>query len=317
MISLAADRVDDVLHDCLKALVAEGDRIHPSRGEAIEVRGARLELTNPRARLSRSHTRGKAFSCLGELVWYLAGSGSADQIAFYLPKYRDDAESDGTIHAAYGTRLFARDGRLQAVIDTLRAKRDTRQAVVQLLDAGDLASGYRHVPCTCTLQFMWRGDLLDLVVFMRSNDAYLGLPHDIFSFTMLQELVARTVGAELGTYIHMVGSLHMYERDRAATQRFLGEGFAALRPMPPMPGGDPWEAVEKLVESEATLRAGDVKEPDSVGHPYWDDLFRLLNAFALWKLGGHDERIAAIRESMHDDVYDVFFADRFDASGGY
>lgn len=37
---------------------------------------------------------------------------------------------------------------------------------------------------------------------MRSNDAYLGFPHDVFFFTMIQELVARSLGIRVGDYHH-------------------------------------------------------------------------------------------------------------------
>ena len=46
---------------------------------------------------------------------------------------------------------------------------------------------------------------------MRSNDVYLGLPHDVFSFTMIQEIVARLLGVEMGDYTHFAGSLHLYD----------------------------------------------------------------------------------------------------------
>ena len=313
MVCLAESSIDDLLHGSLTALIANGEEIRPSRGPAIEVRGARLELKDPRARLSRSYGRGKVFSCLGELVWYLAGSGTADHIGFYLPKYGGEAESDGTVHGAYGTRLFADSGRLRTAIDTLCDKPDSRQAVVPLLDAIDLAGGYAHTPCTVILQFMLRDSQVDMVVYMRSNDAYLGLPHDIFAFTMVQELVARTVSAELGTYVHMVGSLHLYDEHRPATDQFLQEGYTSFRPMPEMPPGDPWPAVDSLIRAEKAVRVGNQDEPELIGEPYWDDLIRLLHAFALSK-SAHctDNAIAAIRQSMHSDMYDVFYNDKFD-----
>ena len=90
---------------CRRSSIAVRE-IHPSRGAAIEVRGVRLELANPRDRLSRSHKRGRVFSCLGEFVWYLAGSESVDHIEFYIRRYRDEAEPNGTVYGAYGPRLF-------------------------------------------------------------------------------------------------------------------------------------------------------------------------------------------------------------------
>ena len=316
MICHRARSIDDLLHEALEQLTKNGEGINPSRGAAVEVRGVRLELTDPRARLSRSHKRGKVFSCLGELVWYLAGSGSVDHIAFYLNRYQDEAEADGTVNGAYGTRLFAGERRLQRAIETLLDKGDSRQAVVPLLDAADLANGYRHIPCTAALQFMLRNRCVDMVVFMRSNDAYLGLSHDIFAFTMIQELVARALGADLGTYVHMAGSLHLYDEHRANADEYLREGFTAFHPMPPMPPGNPWDAVGRLTAAEQALRAGERIDPDSVGAPYWADLVRLLNMFVLSKeSGANGARIAELRRSMHSRVFDVFLNDKFGLLG--
>ena len=280
----------------------------------MELRGVRLELQNPRARLSRSQQRGKLFSCLGELVWYLSGSDSVTHIAFYIPRYRTEAESDGTLAAAYGPRLFAGEARLETAVEILRNKQDSRQAVVPLLDAADLTQQQGNIPCTTVLQFMRRRDHLDMVVFMRSNDAYLGLPHDVFSFTMIQELVSRRLGIEPGTYVHMLGSLHLYLEAVAGAKDFLREGFTSSRPMPPMPLGDPTEPVRRLVRAEDDLRNGRTVDPESVDGPYWADLVRLLAIFTLAKSSASsDSRIVQLRNGMHSDLYDVFLNDRFGA----
>lgn len=94
----------------------------------------------------------------------------------------------------------------------------TRQAVVTMWSAGDLphaiARDHADLPCTLALQFILRDRKLHCIATMRSNDAWLGLPYDVFAFTCLQRLVAQAVGAELGTYTHQVGSMHLYDRNR-------------------------------------------------------------------------------------------------------
>jgi thymidylate synthase len=292
-------------------LIESGEPIAPRRGPALELRGVRLELTNPMARLSRSRGRGKVFSCLGEFVWYLSGSADVEHVAHYIRRYTDEAEPDGTVHAAYGTRLFGEGQRLESLIQALADRTDSRQAVIQLLEPGD-QSGYRHVPCTCTLQFLKREGTVDMVVFMRSNDAYLGLPHDVFAFTMLQEIAARSVGAELGTYVHMIGSLHLYDRDREKAAEFLDEGWSSVTAMPAMPPGDPRPALARLVKLEAEIRAGVPVDVSTFDDPYWADLTRLLAVHALARRNADPETIATLRREMHSRVYDVFLNDRFD-----
>ena len=43
---------------------------------------------------------------------------------------------------------------------------------------------------------MIRSGQMDMITYMRSNDVFLGLPHDIFAFTMIQEIMARTLSVE-------------------------------------------------------------------------------------------------------------------------
>src|SRR5262249_14069705 len=137
--------------------------------------------------------------------------------SYYLKDYAQEAEADGTVHGAYGPRLFgdAWGKQFHRVADLLNNHPTSRRAVIQLFDHRDLHGQYRDIPCTSTLQFMVRGNdpqRLDLIVTMRSNDAFIGLPHDVFSFTMLQEIMARMLNTEVGEYAHFAGSLHVYDR---------------------------------------------------------------------------------------------------------
>jgi thymidylate synthase len=97
--------LDDVMRSVIEAIRSHGGRIHPCKGWAIELTGVLLELTNRRARLSRTETRGKPYSCLGELCWYLAKTNKLDFISYYIPRYKDYAESD-EVFGAYGPCLF-------------------------------------------------------------------------------------------------------------------------------------------------------------------------------------------------------------------
>ena len=47
----------------------------------------------------------------------------------------------------------------------------------------------------------------------RSNDIWMGVPYDMFSFCFLQVKMAMELGVEVGEYTHYAGSLHMYQRD--------------------------------------------------------------------------------------------------------
>lgn len=275
--------LDDLLRSTHQRLLCSGETVCATKGNTIELRGVLLELSNPRARLSRSETRGLAFSPLGELCWYLSGSECLEFIEYYIPKYRDFIRND-KIHGAYGPRLMARHGsnsQLDNIIAILKCKPTSRQAVIQLFDSSDIATQGKDVPCTCTLQFLLRDGRLDMITNMRSNDAFVGLPHDVFCFTMIQELVARSVSAEIGVYRHFVGSLHIYSRDKLRVEQYLKEGYCSTTNyMPSMPIGDPFPSLEKVLSAEKDIRMGRaVTLGDLKLDRYWADVVRLLQVY--------------------------------------
>ena len=172
----------------------------------------------------------------------------------------------------------------------------------------------KDIPCTCVLQFLVRDDRLHLVVMMRSNDAFIGLPHDLFAFTMLQEVVARSLDVELGTYRHMVGSLHIYKNDLQRASEYLREGWQEDMPMPEMPPGDPWPAMLRLVDIEKTLRNGGMSVDYGDLDGYWADLARLLEIFSLVREGspaGADLRkVATLKSMMTSNAYERYIQRR-------
>lgn len=308
--SFIGDSLDDLLHQVFDYTLAHGHVVGASKGKMVELVGARLELTNPRARLSRTKDRGLVFSALGEFVWYLAGSESGDFIRYYIPRY-DRFVVDGVVEGAYGPRLFGvgPNDQIRTIIRLLGgARASSRRAVVQLFDRHDLVSGDSEVPCTCVMQFLVRDDRLNLIVYMRSNDLYMGLPHDVFAFTMLQELVAVSLGVELGDYIHMVGSLHIYDDDAERAAAFLKEGFQNPIAMPSMPRGDPWAEVDTLLAREVELRtdASDVGFLAALGTGYWDDIARLLLA----KKSNDPIELAEIEASLAAQSLAVYIRER-------
>jgi thymidylate synthase len=249
----------------------------------VEHIGALLKLTNPRARLSRTETRGVIFSCLGEFLWYLAGKSDLAFISYYISKYEQESEDGLTVYGGYGPRLFNKNGSINQIhnaVELLKKRPTSRRAVIQLFDAKDIVDEHKEVPCTCTLQLLIRGKKLCLFVNMRSNDAFLGLPHDVFAFTMLQEVIARLLGVELGAYYHAVGSLHLYYRNITKVQKYLSEGWQSTVIMPPMPAGDPSNAIRTLLKLESSIRCGRRPPKDQPSrNGYWGDLIRLLQIY--------------------------------------
>lgn len=310
--SFQESTLDDLMHVAIDAVLSRGQRIAPTKGACLELQAVTLELENPLARVSRSVTRGRLFSALGELCWYLSGSNDTKQIAYYVPLYKEYDE-DGVVFGGYGPRLLAYDGvnQIRYVIDTLTLNQDSRRAVIQLFDHSDVIQRHHDVPCTCTLQYLLRDGKLNAITYMRSNDLYLGLPHDVFAFTMLQEIIATSLRVELGSYVHVVGSLHIYDENRADIDRFVGEGWQPTTlAMPTMPTGDPWPHLHHLLRAEAGLREGlDLGQIELAANSYWGDLVKLLAVFAS---RGAKQQARMIGDQIQCDFFKSYVQDRID-----
>ena len=97
---------------------------------------------------------------------------------------------------------------------------------------------------------------------------------------MLQEIIARTLGRDVGAYRHFAGSLHLYKNRWEDAQNFVNEGYQQKLAMPEMPLGDPWPAIAIVLEAEKRARSGETFEASSLGlQDYWSDLVRIIQIF--------------------------------------
>jgi len=306
-----ADSLDDLLVDVLQPLLDDNDFVSASKGDFTEMLGARLTLRNPRARLSRSESKGKIFSALGEFLWYMSGKNSYDFIDYYVPDgYKQETEDGVIVKSGYGDRLFEKYGvnQIGFIIEMLHKKPTSRRAVIQIYAAADMAE--KSVPCTCTLQFILRNNRLNLLVYMRSNDAYLGLSHDVFAFTMIQELVARAIGVGLGTYQHFVGSLHLYKRHRDNAAEYISEGWQNEIPMEAMPDGSQMDELNIVRQIECRIREhGDCELTGCSLSSYWNDICILLAIYNKLKTKDY-EACKELKLRLSGHYYHAFIDDR-------
>ena len=303
--------IDDLLREAYTAIREEGQPVSSTRADSHELIGVSLELTAPRCRLSRTEARRLSRAGIAELAWYLSGTTDPAMIVHWVSKYQGEIEEDGTIHGAYGARMFGTEDNAQfrTVLDLLKNSSSSRRAVLQLFDASDLTGPrrYNDVPCTSTLQFFVRDGRLHLIVTMRSNDAYVGLPLDVFAFTMLQELMAGELGVDIGRYVHNVGSLHIYDYDDKKIDAYLAEGWQSTdTPMPAMPAHSLTRHVPEFLAAEQQIRHGgpyaDITLPSD---PYWADLARMF-ALRSARERGADDEVATIKESFVAPFFSEF-----------
>lgn len=200
---------------------------------------AGYEITDPRNRLVTAPAR--KFSSeyfAAELVWYLVGDNSAEWISRHASFWNHIKNPDGTLNSAYGDRIFNRGvefrNQWQMVVDELMKDPDSRRAVIHIRDIQDTFDK-PDVPCTLTLQFFIRYKKLHMISHMRSNDLILGACYDVPIFTVLQEVMSNDLRVELGSYMHMANSLHVYEKHFDMVEKLACEPADELTPTPMVP----------------------------------------------------------------------------------
>jgi thymidylate synthase len=240
-------------------VLASGKPAAPRGLPTVEVLGATLILTDPRRRLvdvPPARLINPAFAA-AETAWILSGS-DAPWIYDYNERLAEYAD-DGRLMGAYGPRLRRWHGttdQLAQVLDTLSRDPGSRRAVIQLYDPETDARGNKDVPCTLGYRFFLRDGSLQMHTTMRSQDLWLGFCYDIFTTTILQELLAGWLGAGLGSYWLSIDSLHLYDHDIPSANRVP----ASAGPGPQMaPLATPWETLDDVLA--AVIAGVPLREP--------------------------------------------------------
>lgn len=148
-----------------------------------------------------------------EALWIISGANDLASLAEHNPNMAKFSDDGVTLAGAYGPRIMSQ---IEYAVKKLVDDRDTRQATLTIWQPNPASS--KDIPCTVAMDFKIRDEKLNLHVFMRSSDAWLGLPYDVFSFTsvaakVLSKLNIRTFPAyaTLGTLYLTAASSHLYE----------------------------------------------------------------------------------------------------------
>jgi thymidylate synthase len=287
MLVLTSDNANDLYAATCREVRRQGRSVAPRGHPTLEVMGAHLRLTEPRRRLvdlPPDRQLNPAFA-VAEALWIL--SGSDDPWIFTYNRVLQSFADDGRLPGAYGPRIRRwRDAldQLSHVRILLARDPDSRQAVVQLYDPARDTRGHRDVPCTLNYRFYVRDGRLDMHTSMRSNDVWLGLPYDIFTATLLHELMAGWVGVDLGTYHHHVDSLHLYDQHAESAASIGAQSVPVSPSMPTLTA-----PADQLTEFLSAVVAG--TPPTGAGA--WIPYAAVLASYRQWSDGDRPAARAA------------------------
>ena len=194
-----------------------------------------------------------------EALWILAGRNDVESLTKHVPRMSDFSDNGETLAGAYGPRIFSQ---LKYIFDTLVKDPATRQAVLTIWDRNPQPS--KDIPCTVSMCFSIRDGKLHLHAYMRSSDAWLGIPYDVFSFSMVGIFVCLRLNKMFGVNLApgvlsiTATSSHLYERDWQKAEEIL-----TLDPAPQVPRVPSDAHWDDIRDSLAATRDG-LKEAETI-----------------------------------------------------
>ena len=216
---IVANTANELFKKACNNVMLHGEDVSPRGLPIKEVMCALLELNWPKHRIITLPSRNLNMRYLiGELCFYLSSSKDLRFISHYS-KFWNAVSDDGVhVNSGYGAYLFRSGTGIDYAVRCLEKDRDSRKAVVPIYSAWDHSKESNDNPCTMYVQFLIRKGRLFMITNMRSNDLWFGLSYDLPFFTLVQEIVLlkllRTYpDLILGSYLHHVGSLHIYQKN--------------------------------------------------------------------------------------------------------
>ncbi len=318
---LSFENFTDAYVELARVIRDEYDYISSPRGMKIKEKiGVRFEITNPRKRVPNIPARKfKIQYMIAEALWYFSGNDKTEWIANYAPFWRDISDDGLTANSAYGARIFREHNRIagaqlvqwEFVKKQLMEDPDSRRAVIHIKSPYDSLFAKKDVPCTLALQFFIRDNKLDMVANMRSSDLILGIAYDVPAFTLMQERMANELGIDVGRYVHVSNSLHVYEKHFDMLDDIVNDISVSDRcEMEQMPDIGTQAFIDMLTHLEQHVRAandiGTLQKilEESELPSFWNDWLKVLAGHRSLKIG--DKQFAGkLANSVHESILPV------------
>lgn len=217
----------DLLRDIRDNGVDRGDRTGTGT-RSVFGRQLRFDLAEGFPILTTKKVHFK--SVVNELIWFLNGDTNTQWLRENGVSIWDEwATGTGDLGPLYGAQWVnwpTRDGKtinqIDYVIDCLKHRPESRRILFHAwnveylpdetmspqenVEAGRMALP----PCHLLYQFYVASGKLSAMLYIRSSDAFLGLPFNIASVSLLVHMLCQQVGLALGEVVVTMGDCHLY-----------------------------------------------------------------------------------------------------------
>ncbi len=177
-------------------------------------------------------------SVIHELLWFLTGDTNIkylkDRGVSIWDEWADERGDLGPIYSKQWRSWATSDSetidQISNAIHLIKTNPESRRIIVNSWNVGEI-NKMALPPCHCLFQFYVQNNQLSCQLYQRSADAFLGVPFNIASYSLLTMMVAQATGAEAYEFIHTFGDLHIYLNHLEQVKTQLGR---PLRPLPTM-----------------------------------------------------------------------------------
>ena len=183
-------------------------------------------------------------AAIAEMRWMMSGSTNINDLDSKI--WDEWADENGNLGPTYGAQLrsFNRhttggsveQDQLATFLAELINNPGSRRHMLTLWNPTEL-DAQAIPPCITQAQARVRNGILDLHVYQRSADIFLGVPFDLVGWAYLQTVLAALAGYKPGSLTFSYGSLHLYANHLEAARQYRSQAYtlASEHPTPVTP----------------------------------------------------------------------------------
>ena len=159
-------------------------------------------------------------SVVHELLWFLKGDSNIKYLQEHGVTIWDAwADEYGDLGPVYpeqwrhwnrAANCYDVEDQIQNLIAGIKKDPFGRRHIVTAWNPSELKD-MALPPCHCFWQiYVHQNGDIDLQLYQRSADIFLGVPFNIASYSLLLMMIAQVTGYRAGRFIHIMGDLHLY-----------------------------------------------------------------------------------------------------------
>jgi thymidylate synthase len=166
-------------------------------------------------------------SIIIELLWFLNGDTNIAWLKENRVSIWDEwADENGDLGPVYGKQWRDWEGpggihidQIAELIALINRDPASRRQIVSAWNPAELGR-MALAPCHCLFQTQVANGKLNLQLYQRSADVFLGVPFNIASYALLTHMLAQQCGLEPGVFVWTGGDCHLYSNhlDQARLQ---------------------------------------------------------------------------------------------------